>query len=284
MSLSRAQEPGRAPPPTWIEVAGGTVPLWSAGTGPPVLFLHGISADHTEWSAVARGLARDHRVLLPDLLGRGLSRPDDDAGFGVAEELARLLHLLSVLGIRRPLVAGHSHGASLALALALRQPVSGLLLASPVTPWTKRPPVLNLLQVPLVRLGVEPVLRTCRRPLTRYILTRRVYGADRPHIGDAVDRYAAPYADRRRALALLRVLRDWRPRELLALGAPEGVEIRVVTGGADRRVSASDAERWARRLGASFRVVDGAGHGLTEERPALVEAMLRDIGAAGSGD
>lgn len=277
MTLSATQEPWPPPEPIWIDGPGGRLPVWMAGYGPPVLLLHGISADHSEWDAVARNLAADHRILLPDLLGRGASRPDAAAGFSLTEEVDRLIVLLAELNAEHPVVGGHSHGASLGLALAGRVELSGLVLASPVTPWTKRPRVLDLLNVPLVRRAVEPVLRTCRRPLTRYILTRRVYGKHRPHIGDAVRRYAEPYADPSRARALLRVFRDWDPGELERLDRPAGLPIDVITGGADRRIRPSDAVRWAERLGASCTVLQDAGHGVTEEEPARVAAVLRDI-------
>ena len=283
VSPSGTQEPRRPFARSWIEVPGGRLPLWTLGAGPDVLLLHGVSADHTEWRAVARGLAVDHRVLLPDLLGRGVSVPEEDAGFDLGREVERLLVVLDAAGARRPLVAGHSHGASLALALAGHRAVTGLLLASPVTPWTPRPRVLDLLERRPIRRAVEPVLRTCRRPLTRYILTRRVYGERGPHIGDAVERYAAPYADPRRARALLRIFRDWRPAELADLPPPDGLDVRVVTGGADRRIVAGEAARWARRLGAACTVLEGVGHGLTEEAPDRVEAILRDMSAGAPG-
>jgi len=275
--LSATQEPWPASEPTWLAVAGGRIPVWTAGAGPPVLLLHGISADHTEWEQVARGLARDHRVLLPDLLGRGASVVDQSTGFSLAEEVDRLVTLLVTLDARRPLVGGHSHGASLGLALAGRVELAGLVLASPVTPWTKRPRVLDLLRFPAVRRAVEPALRTCRRPLTRYILTRRVYGEHSPHIGEAVRRYAAPYADPSRSRALLRVFRDWRPDELARLERPTGLPLAVVTGADDRRIAPADAVRWAEHLGASCTVLAGAGHGVTEEEPAGVEAVLRRV-------
>lgn len=273
MSLSAAQEP------RWLRVAGGRMPVWTRGAGPPVLLLHGISADHSEWAAVAAGLGVDHRVVLPDLLGRGASFPSDGAEFGLFDEVARLELLMDALGLERPVVAGHSHGAALAVALACRRPVAGLLLASPVTPWTVRPAPLALLRYAPVRRVVEPLLRTCRVPLTRYILTRRVYGRDGPDVGDAVRRYAAPYADPARGRALLRVFRDWRPADLERLSPPPALEIRVLTGAVDRRISPVQARRWAERLGAGFELVEGAGHGLTEEAPERVEAALRDMAA-----
>lgn len=264
------------------------MPAWTLGERerpgdaerPAALLLHGISADHTEWSAVAARLAPDVRVVLPDLLGRGASRPTAAASFGLADELARLELLLDVLELDRPLLAGHSHGATLALALARRRPVSGVLLASPVTPWTRRPAPLSLLAFRPVRRAVEPVLRTCRVPLTRYILTRRVYGGHAPDLDDAVRRYAAPFADPARGRALLRVFRDWRPAELERFArssADFGAPIRVITGSADRRIRPADAQRWAERLGARSEVVDGAGHGLTEEAPDRVADVLREM-------
>ena len=279
MTLSGAQEPRGDPRPRHVTVTGGRLPVWEVGRGPSLLLLHGISADHTEWLDVGRRLTGEFRVLAPDLLGRGASRSEPGAMFSLEAEVARLEELLSALDIERPFVAGHSHGASLALALAERFPIAGLLLASPVTPWTRKPALVRLLESGIVVRLVEPVLRICRRPLTRYILTRRVYGEHPPHVDDAVERYAAPYAEPARARVLLRILRDWNPRALEGLAPPPGVAIRVVTGAADRRIAAFDAARWAECLGASFTIVDGAGHGLTEEAPARIATLLRELAA-----
>lgn len=274
MTPSGAQEPFD------LKVRGGTVSVRILGNGPSVLLVHGISADHSEWIRVAEGLARDHRVILPDLLGRGASRPEADADFSLAAETDRLLEILEAVEAGKTLLGGHSAGASLALSLARRIPVAGLLLVSPVTPWTPRPRILGALRYPSVRRLVEPVLRVCRRPLTRYILTRRVYGENHPSIADAVRRYAEPYVAPERGRALLRILSAWDPGELADLAGPTGVETRVLTGGADRRISPGHAGRWAAALDAPCEVVPGAGHGLTEEQPERIEAALRDIEAA----
>lgn len=277
MTPSDAQEPFDGP--LDLKVRGGTVSVRVLGDGPPVLLVHGISADHSEWIRVAEGLARDHRVILPDLLGRGASRPDADADFSLEAETDRLVAIVEAVGAERPLVGGHSAGASLALSLSHLVPVAGLLLVSPVTPWTPRPRILGALRHPSVRSVVEPVLRACRRPLTRYILTRRVYGENHPSIADAVRRYAEPYAAPERGRALLRVLSAWDPAQLTAFEGPTGVETRVMTGGADRRISPAHARRWAAALAAPCEVVPGAGHGLTEEEPERIEAVLRNIEA-----
>lgn len=282
MSLSGAQEPDPTFTVRHVRVPGGIVPVWTAGTGRGLLLVHGLSANHTEWTEVARRLAPSFRLILPDLLGRGASFPEPRTGFGLPVEAERLQMVLRNVGIAETdppaLVAGHSHGAALAIALADRMPVAGLLLVNPVTPWTRRPAALDLLHRPSIRRTVEPLLRVCRRPLTRYILTRRVYGSGGPSIDGAVARYAEPFEDPRRGSALLRVLRDWRPAELEGL-RPDSVPIEVLAGGADRRIGTEQAARWAERLGAGFGVVAEAGHALPEEAPERVAALIRMLAA-----
>lgn len=286
MSLSGAQEPGRPFRVTWAEVPGGVIPVWTAGAGKPVLLVHGLSANHSEWTEVAVRLAPAFHVILPDLVGRGASLPEARADFSLEVEVERLLHVLRAVGVtdgpEPPLVAGHSHGAALAVALACRTPVAGLVLANPVTPWTRRPPVLDLLHRPAIRRTIEPLLRACRRPLTRYILTRRVYGSPPASIERAVARYAEPYADPNRGRALLRVLRDWQPAALEGL-RPDGVPMEVLAGGEDRRIGAEEAARWAARLGAGFDVVDDAAHAVPEEAPDRVAALIRRVAAGLAG-
>ncbi len=282
MTLSGAQEPGRPFRIERVEVPGGIVSVWTAGTGPTVLLVHGLSANHTQWTGVAERLAPAFRVVVPDLLGRGASLPEPSAEFSLAIEVERLQLVLRGVGVNAgdppPLVAGHSQGAALAVALACRSPVAGLVLVNPVTPWTPRPAALDLLHRPSILRTIEPLLRACRRPLTRYILTRRVYGTPPPSIASAVTRYAEPYADPRRGRALLRVLRDWRPAALEEL-RPAGVPIEVLAGGRDRRIGAEEAARWAERLGAGFDVVPGAGHAVTEEAPERVAGLVRTLSA-----
>ena len=271
VSATRAQEPANG---RQIDVRGGTVPVWIRGSGPPVLLLHGLSANHTEWNAIASLLESRYSVILTDLLGRGSSVPDSQARFSLSDEVERLGTVLDTLDIRDPVLAGHSNGAALALSLASRVPCRRVVMFSPVTPWTRRPPVLDLLRSRPVRAAVRPLISICRRPLTRYILTRRVYGDRPPPIRDAVRRFSDPYANGARGDALLRILADWQPARLADLSPPADVPLDVVTGDRDRRIAPHLAEDWARRLGAEFTLVGGAGHGLTEERPELCARIL----------
>ena len=84
---------------------------------PELLCLHGLASNALWWDPVGELLAPQHRVVAVDLRGHGLSdRPE--RGYGFAEVASDLAALLPQLGLQRPVVVGHSWGASVALELA----------------------------------------------------------------------------------------------------------------------------------------------------------------------
>jgi pimeloyl-ACP methyl ester carboxylesterase len=72
-----------------------------AGSGPPLLFVHGFPLDHTMWNAQLAHFEKTHRVIAPDLRGFGRSdAPNQDTVTmpQFADELAALLGTLPVAG------------------------------------------------------------------------------------------------------------------------------------------------------------------------------------------
>jgi magnesium chelatase accessory protein len=247
------------------------------GTGPDLLLIHGLSAHRGEWEDATRLLQERFRVVRPDLAGRGESPAGPRARFGLKVEVARLVEFADSVDLRLPIVVGHSHGAALAVALRARIPVRALLLVNPVTPWTRRPPLLRVLESELVRQAIAPLLRHYRRPLTRYILTRRVYADPARATEDAIARYADAFASSKQARTLARVLADWRPAELAEFDRPAGVPVHVLAGGRDRRTPADMARRWSDRLGGSCTVLEDCAHGVPEEAPERVADLIVDL-------
>lgn len=277
MTCSRAQESfpeaavgGRSNPTASL---GASV----EGSGPDLLLIHGLSAHRGEWDDVTSLLRDRFRVVRPDLAGRGASAAGGETRFRLEDEVSRLNAFTDALGLRRPIVAGHSQGAALAVALCARRGCRALLLVNPVTPWTRRPPLLGLLEYEMVRQAVAPVLRHYRRPLTRYILTRRVYADPARTTEEAVTKYAATFASPERARTLARVLADWRPSELAAYDRPAGIPVHVLTGGLDRRAPAATARRWSDRLGGSCTVLEHCAHGVPEEAPERVVELILEL-------
>jgi pimeloyl-ACP methyl ester carboxylesterase len=103
-----------------------------AGSGPPVVLLHGLTATHRYVVMGSRSLERSgHRVLAYDARGHGRSEPGDGYGYELlADDLRRVM---DEAGIERAVLAGASMGAHTALRLALGDPdrVAGLVVITP---------------------------------------------------------------------------------------------------------------------------------------------------------
>lgn len=98
------------------------------GDGPPLVLVHGTSADHTRWEPVSSALEQRFTVHAVDRRGRGASGDADDYALErEAEDVAAV-----VGSIDEPAVLlGHSFGALCSLEAALRTRLKGLVLYEP---------------------------------------------------------------------------------------------------------------------------------------------------------
>lgn len=123
---------------------------------PPVLLLHGLGATNASLLPVLADLARDHRVLAPDLPGFGSSEAPR-AAYSPAWFAAWLDDLQRVLGARPAVLLGNSLGGRIAIEAGLAHPrsVRGLALLTP-SPAFRRlrqlVPVLRLVRPEVARL------------------------------------------------------------------------------------------------------------------------------------
>lgn len=102
-------------------IHGHRVAYWLAGSGPPIVLIHGITSSSTVWEGVAPRLARHHTVLAPDLLGHGQSaKPRGDYSMGAFASGIRDLAL--ALGLGPVTVIGHSLGGGVAMQFAYQFP------------------------------------------------------------------------------------------------------------------------------------------------------------------
>ena len=113
-----------------LPVAGGdyTVGHWP-GAAAPLLAIHGITASHLAWPSIIDNLVADHRVIAPDLRGRGANH-ELPGPYGFATHVADLHATLDHFELANVVLVGHSLGAYLALEFALAYPerVRGLVL------------------------------------------------------------------------------------------------------------------------------------------------------------
>ena len=105
----------------FVTIHGHRRAFVKVGEGPVVLLLHGLGCDHTTWEPVIDTLARRYTVIAPDLLGHGQSdKPRADYSLGGYANGMR--DLLTVLGIDKATVIGHSFGGGVAMQFAYQFP------------------------------------------------------------------------------------------------------------------------------------------------------------------
>lgn len=138
-----------------LDESGIRIHYLTAGTGPPLLLLHGLSSTAAVWIPALDALTDRFTVFVPDRPGRGLSTPVD---YGDVDPRTFLVDTVSAfldsVGIDRANVVGNSMGGFQALALAIDRPerVRRLgALGAPAGLSRTLPPAPRLLAVPGLR-------------------------------------------------------------------------------------------------------------------------------------
>ena len=105
----------------FVTIHGHRRAFVKTGSGPVVLLLHGLACDHSTWDPVIERLSRRFTVIAPDLLGHGESdKPRAD--YSVGGYANGMRDLLTVLGVDKATVVGHSFGGGVAMQFAYQFP------------------------------------------------------------------------------------------------------------------------------------------------------------------
>ena len=255
-----------------------------AGSGPAILLIHGIGDNSTTWNTVQTELAQRFTVIAPDLLGHGRSdKPRAD--YSVAAYANGMRDLLSVLGIERATIVGHSLGGGVAMQFAYQFPqlVERLILVSAggvtkdvnfVLRCASLPigsEALALLRLPLVLPALQMAGRVAGMTL----------GRDLPNVLRILDDLPEPTA----SAAFSRTLRavvDWRGQIVTMLDRcylTEAVPVQIIWGTKDVVLPIRHA--WmahAAMPGSRLEIFEGAGHFPFHEDPArFIDVVERFI-------
>lgn len=262
-----------------------------AGAGPALLLVHGIGDSSATWRTVLPALARNHLVIAPDLLGHGASaKPRAD--YSVAAYANGMRDLLSVLGIDRVTLVGHSLGGGIAMQFAYQFPerTDRLVLVASGGAGRAVSPVLRAATLP----GAELALSSLRLPGARLLLRAAVgvlarldtgLGLDAPDLQRVVD--ALPDARARAAfIRTLRAVVDWRGQVVTMLDRcylAQALPTLLIWGGRDSVLPVGHAYQARAALpGSQLTVFDEAGHFPFRSDPARFVRLLEEFCAGTS--
>jgi pimeloyl-ACP methyl ester carboxylesterase len=286
--LAKRAERRHPPAGRFIDVDGVRLHYIERGEGPPLVLLHGNGSmiEDFDSSGLIDVAARNHRVIVFDRPGFGhSSRPR--RVIWTADAQARLIHAaLAQIGVSRALLLGHSWGASVAVALALRYPqaVSGLVLASGYYYPSARvdAAVMSGAAIPVLgdvlRYTVAPIASRLMWPL----LMRKIFGpAPVPAKFRRFPKEMAVRPSQIRAEAAEAALLV--PMAATASSGYAGLKMPVVivAGDGDQLI---DKDGQSRRLHqavtqSTFRSVAGSGHMVHQTDPQAVMSAIDEVAA-----
>jgi pimeloyl-ACP methyl ester carboxylesterase len=147
------------------------ISLLEAGTGPPVIAVHGLGATKASFLATVAALAPRFRVIAIDLPGFGDSDKPVGAPYDARYFATAVVQLLDTLELERAHLIGNSLGGRVTLEVALRAPerVDRIALLAPSMAWRRRRPWAPALRLVRPELGVLP---HAPRPVVERVLDR----------------------------------------------------------------------------------------------------------------
>lgn len=246
--------------PQWLDVNGVRIRYFTAGSGPPMLLLHGFGGSATNWFCVMEAFGARFRVIAIDQMGFGAS--SKPKGQYSSDYLAQSAHaFMQKLKLEPAVVMGASMGGDVAARLAARWPgnveklvlvdSSGLELEPQVTDMPRDPQTLSEERELLVRIF------SSKGFVTPALVRQRLSAHLAAHDSYTIHHWEG--SDRR--------LEDLLP----AIKAPT-----LVVWGADDPIwPPKTADEYAARIrGARITVIPNAGHAPYLERPGMFAAAV----------
>ncbi len=253
-----------------IRAAGLEIAYDQAGSGPPLVLVHGAAGDAREWRSQIAGLSEDFTVIAWDEPGAGRSSdvPPDFELSGYATALAGLVETLGAPAH----VCGLSWGGTVTLELYRQRPelVATLVLADTYAGWKGSLPEQEL------RARVAGIERMLTAPAEAFDPTFPGLFAGEPprDVVELLDAVAAGVRRESVRVALSAIAKADLRDVLPGIAVPT----LLVWGELDTRSPLSVAREFARAIPhAELVVIPGAGHMSNLERPDEFNAAVRDF-------
>jgi pimeloyl-ACP methyl ester carboxylesterase len=269
-----------------VQTRMGSFSTLEAGTGDPVLMLHGLGGTKASFLPTVAALAPAFRTIAVDLLGFGDSDKPLGASYNPEFQARGVAGLLDALELERAHFIGHSMGGRIALELGFEHSrrTIGLVLMTPAMAWLgerRWAPYLRWIRPELGLIQIAP------RPIVEAVMRRLIPGSETSWGASAIDEFVRTYTTARGRAALYAAARN------IYLDEPHGArgfwtklrglspESLFIWGRHDRLVPTGFVKHVEQALPAARHVEIECGHLPQIERPrethAAIERFLRSV-------
>lgn len=264
-----------------VDVDGLNLHAEVAGSGLPVVLIHGFTGTGDSWRSLVDVLAPDFTTIGVDLVGHGRSgHPAASERYEMRRAVDDLAALLHTLGYERAAWLGYSLGGRVALQVAVHRPdcVSALVLEGAT-------PGLETAEERAARVAADEALaqRLEREGLEAFVdywQSIGLWDSQRRTLTEeqrAVLRRGRLAQDPVGLAGSLRGMgtgaQEWVGDRLGGIGVP----VLLTAGTLDTKFSAIAREMAAAIPHATLRLVEDAGHAAHLERPDAFNAMVREF-------
>lgn len=255
----------------YADIRGRKISYLQAGSGPPLLLIHGLLGGSFCWRFNLPVFAQKFTTYAINLPGCGESERPRDGDFGMAAQVQHLRSFTTQFGLKEFGVVGCSWGGGIAQLFAAANPalVRSLVLVSPVNPWSE----FGLGRVQFFSGALGAALLRAGMPFSRPLHLwglKRMYGDPKRMPAGTLEGYSRLFLSKGLAGNVVQILRAWRGDLEALKSAPQKIQAPtlLIWGTHDTAVDPGSAATLKARIpGCELEIINGAGHVPFEETP-----------------
>ncbi len=258
----------------FVEADGVRLHFEERGSGPPVIFIHGLLGSAGVWADLTARLEPHFTSFAVDLPGSGLSDKPADRNYAPAAQARAVTAFATQIGAESAWLVATSASARVALAAMAQRPdlFAGAALLAPVL--KAGPPGISEDWALRIANLTTTALRS--RRLVGVAL-RAAAGPGRQVDQTLLDAFMIPARTAGSANALAASLTAGNLTDSDDFSPPPGKPLLIVRGLDDRLAPAIVAERLRMQTGGDLNLLPGCGHFPANERPDEVARLFRDF-------
>ncbi len=275
--MQEAPQPGYEE--AFVDVAGARVYYLHAGSGRPILLIHGLLGSGQNWRNNIDALAQHASVYAIDLVNMGKSQRVGDLDPGLKATANRIIAVMDALYLPEADFVAHSHGGAVALMLAAFHParVRSLILFAPANPYCRAGD--RIVRTYSTAWGgfLAGLLPYSPTQIQRQALGD-LYGGPSRIVDSCLREIVQVLRNRDTLHHVLCIIRCWfreRAKLKAALRRVKKTPTLLVWGDRDCTVSLGSALKLYQKLrGSELIVLRGGGHAVFEETPELANRVM----------